>query len=79
VGIASVAEYDADGDDYILDMSFAEDHSRIRKDDGSENMAVIRHVAMNFLAQAKYLKVGIKNRRHLATISTDVLQRILGI
>jgi hypothetical protein len=33
---------------------------------------------MNYLAQAKYLKVGIKNRRNLAAISTDVLQRILG-
>ena len=63
---------------YILDMSFDEDRNRIRAGDGAENMAVIRHIAMNYLAQAKFLKVGIKNRRNLAAISTDVLQRILG-
>lgn len=64
---------------YILDMSFDEDHNRIRKGDGAENMAVIRHIAMNYLSQAKYLKVGIKNRRNLAAINTEVLQRILDI
>ena len=46
---------------------------------GAENMAVIRHIAMNYLSQAKHLKFGIKNRRNLAAISTDVLQRIFGI
>ncbi len=60
-------------------MSFDEDRNRIRAGDGAENMAVIRHIAMNYLSQAKHLKVGIKNRRNLAAISTDVLQRILEI
>lgn len=64
---------------YILDMSFDEDRNRIRAGDGAENMAIIRHIAMNYLSQAKYLKVGVKNRRNLAAISTDVLQRILEI
>lgn len=64
---------------YTLDMSFDEDRNRTRSGDGAENMAVIRHVAMNFLQAAKYLKVGIKNRRNLAAISTDILEKILQI
>lgn len=64
---------------YILDMSFDEDRNRIRAGDGAENMSIIRHIAMNYLSQAKHLKVGIKNRRNLAAISTDVLQRIFEI
>lgn len=62
---------------YILDMSFDEDHNRVRKGDGAENMGIIRHIAMNFLSPAKYLKVGVKNRRKLAAISTKVLQKLL--
>ena len=64
---------------YILDMSFDEDRNRVRSGDGAENMAVVRHVAMNFLSAAKHLKVGIKNRRNLAAISTAILQKILEI
>jgi predicted transposase YbfD/YdcC len=62
---------------YILDMSFDEDHRRVRKGDGAENMSVVRHIAMNYLSQAKNLKIGIKNRRNLAAISTDILQQII--
>ncbi len=64
---------------YVLDMSFDEDRNRTRAGDGAEDMATIRHVAMNFLQAAKYLKVGIKNRRNLAAISTDMLEKILQI
>jgi predicted transposase YbfD/YdcC len=64
---------------YILDMSFDEDRNRVRSGNGAENMAVVRHVAMNFLSAAKHLKVGIKNRRNLAAINTEILQEILEI
>jgi predicted transposase YbfD/YdcC len=64
---------------YILDMSFDEDRRRIRKGDGAENMGVVRHIAMNYLSQAKDLKIGIKNRRNLAAICTAILQKIMGI
>lgn len=63
---------------YILDMSFDEDHSRIRKGDGAENMGTVRHVAVNILSKAKFLGVGIKNRRILAAINPEILQQILG-
>jgi len=63
---------------YVLDMSFDEDRIRVRKGNGAENMGVVRHVAMNFLSRAAHLKVGIRNRRNLAAISTDKLEKILG-
>ena len=34
---------------WCLDMTFREDYSRIRKDHSAENMAVVRHVALNIL------------------------------
>lgn len=34
---------------WCLDMTFQEDYSRIRKDHSAENMAVVRHIALNIL------------------------------
>lgn len=34
---------------WCLDMTFREDYSRIRKDHSAENMAVVRHIALNIL------------------------------
>ncbi len=34
---------------WCLDMTFHEDYSRIRKDHSAENMAVVRHIALNVL------------------------------
>jgi predicted transposase YbfD/YdcC len=37
---------------WILDVTFAEDQSRLRKGHGAKNMAVVRHFAINHLRQA---------------------------
>ena len=34
-----------------------------RKDNAPENLAIIRHIALNLLKQEKTLKVGVKNKR----------------
>ena len=34
---------------WVLDMSFGEDQSRIRKKNASQTMAIIRHMALNLL------------------------------
>ena len=34
---------------WVLDVTFAEDKSRIRKDNSPPNMAVLRHLALNLL------------------------------
>ena len=34
---------------WVLDVTFGEDNSRIRKDNAPDNLAVIRHLALNLL------------------------------
>jgi predicted transposase YbfD/YdcC len=48
---------------WVLDISFREDESRLRKDYGAVNFATLRHIALNLLKQEQTLKVGIKNKR----------------
>ena len=40
----------------VLDVGFRENTSRIRKDNGPENMATLRHIASNLLKQERTLK-----------------------
>jgi hypothetical protein len=40
----------------VLDIAFKEDKSRVRKDHASENLAVLRHMALNLLKKEKRLK-----------------------
>jgi len=41
---------------WTLDVTFREDESRIRKDAGPENYAIIRHIALNVLRKCKLNK-----------------------
>ena len=52
-------------------MSFNEDASRIRIDNAPENLAIIRHIALNLLKQEKTLKVGVKNKRKKRTARSE--------
>jgi len=63
---------------YVLDVTFKEDGSRIRTEDGAENMATLRRLAMNFLNNASHMKVSVKNRRMMAAFDDKVLENILG-
>ena len=62
---------------WCLDMSFREDESRFRKDHGPENLAVVRHMAINLLKQDTQAKSGIHARRLRAARSTQYLEAIL--
>ena len=62
---------------WVLDVSFNEDASRIRKDNAPENLAIIRHIALNLLKQEKTLKVGIKNKRKNAGWDEQYLIKVL--
>jgi predicted transposase YbfD/YdcC len=64
---------------YVLDVTFKEDWSRVRKDGGAENMSTLRHIAMNFINNAKHMKLSVKNRRMSAAFDNKVLEEILGI
>ena len=48
---------------WVLDIAFREDESRIRKDQGPENFAILSHIALNLLNQDTTVKAGIKAKR----------------
>ena len=48
---------------WSLDVTFREDHSRVRKDHGPQNLAVLRQIALNLLKQETTLKRGIQGKR----------------
>ena len=62
---------------WVLDIAFREDDSRIRKDHAPENMATLRHIALNLLKQDKSIKVGIKSKRKNAGWDERYLLKVL--
>ena len=64
---------------WTLDMSFREDECRVRKGNGAENLARLRHIALNILKQDKSRKVGIKNKRLTAGWDHNYLLHLLHI
>ena len=48
---------------WVLDLAFREDESRVRAGHAAENLAVLRHIALNLLRQERTAKVGVKAKR----------------
>jgi len=46
-----------------LDVTFQEDHSRLRKNYADANLSSLRRTALSLLKNETSLKVGIKNKR----------------
>jgi predicted transposase YbfD/YdcC len=63
---------------WCLDISFREDHCRVRKDHSPENFGILRHMAINLLKREKSLKGGIQTKRLKAAWDHDYLLKILG-
>ena len=61
---------------WTLDVTFKEDLSRLRKGHGANNMAVVRHFAINLVRHAKD-KRSIKTRRKRASWDPAYLRTIL--
>jgi predicted transposase YbfD/YdcC len=62
---------------WVLDVEFNEDDSRIRKDNAPENLAIIRHIALNLLKQDKSDKRSIRGKRNRAGWDNTYLFKIL--
>lgn len=61
---------------WILDVAFREDRARSTSGYAGENLAVIRHIALNLLTQEKSAKGGIQARRHKAGWDDRYLEKI---
>src|SRR6478736_1009234 len=61
---------------WVLDVVFRDDLARLRTGHGPANMAVVRHMAMNLLHQARPT-VSLKNRRKRAGWNTAYLESLI--
>lgn len=64
---------------WVLDMVFREDESRIRRDHGGENMAVLRHIALNLLRQDETKRLSLRMKRKRAGWDDAFLAEVVGI
>ena len=62
---------------WVLNVAMNEDHSRVRKDQAPENLAVLRHIALNLLKQEKTAKGGIHAKQLQAAWKEDYLLKVL--
>jgi len=62
---------------WVLDIAFREDESRVRKDHAPENLAIIRHVALNLLKKETSSRRSIRTKRLRAGWDTEYLSKVL--
>lgn len=62
---------------WVLDIAFREDESRVRKDHAPQNLATLRHIALNLLKQERSVKVGLAAKRKMAGWDNDYLFKVL--
>lgn len=62
---------------WLLDLVFREDESRVSVGKGAENLAVLRHIALNLLQQDCSSKQSLKQKRFRAALDPTYLQRLL--
>lgn len=62
---------------WVLDVTFTEDASRIRKQSAPQTSAMLRRLAVSILSSDTSLKDSLRGKRYRACLSTDVLERFL--
>lgn len=64
---------------WVLDVSFNDDQSRIRKGNAPQNIAIIRHLSLNMLRSVQKKRQPIKGLRKKAGWDNDTLKEILAL
>jgi len=62
---------------WCLDMNFDEDRCRMRKDNSGENLAVIRHVALNLYKSYTRVNLSMKAKRFRCSFDDDFLCSVI--
>lgn len=62
---------------WILDVSFREDESRVRKDNAPANLGLLRRISLSLLKRCNKLKGGIQTKRLQAAWDEKALEAIL--
>jgi predicted transposase YbfD/YdcC len=64
---------------WVLDVAFREDECRTRTGHAPENLATLRHMAVNLLKQERSCKLGIKSKRLKAGWDESYMLKVLNI
>ena len=62
---------------HVLDVAYREDACRVRKDNGAENLSVLRRAVQNMVKLEKSRKLSTNKKRTLAAVSPDYRIRLL--
>lgn len=62
---------------WVLDVAFREDESRVRTGHAAENLAILRHVALNLLRRETTARGGVKAKRLMAGWDEQYLLKLL--
>jgi hypothetical protein len=62
---------------WVLDVSYNEDASRVRRDHGAENLGLLRRISLNLIKQDKS-KGSVKLKRKRAAWSDEFLAQLHG-
>lgn len=64
---------------WVLDVHFREDYARNRTDHSAENMAMMRHMALNLLKREKTSKTSLRGKRLKASWNDDYILQLLAL
>lgn len=64
---------------WVLDVAFREDHCRVRRGHAAQNLAVLRHIALNLLKRERSSKLSLQNKRLRAAWDLDYLRLLLSL
>ena len=62
---------------WVLDMTFAEDHCRVRKGHAAENLALLRKLTLNLLRHDQTIKDTMRGKRIRAALCEKTLETLL--